>query len=102
MEKVEEIVIVGGGIAGLTTSLGRDGAILWAMPPPPPKKILEKKGSIYITYRFKQFCPYKIRLAPLNKIFDPFKQNEKAQETFTYLKSQTKQISKPKKISPTT
>ena len=49
MEKVEEIVIVGGGIAGLTTSLGRDGAILWAMPPPPPKKILEKKRE-YIYY----------------------------------------------------
>ena len=103
MEKVEDIVIVGGGIAGLTTSLGRDGAILWAMAhPPPKKKFWKKKGSIYITYRFEQFCPYKIRLAPLNKIFDPFKQNEKAQETFTNLKSQTKQISKPKKISPTT
>ena len=70
--------------------------------PPSPPNFGKKKGSIYITYRFEQFCPYKIRLAPLNKIFDPFKQNEKAQETFTNLKSQTKQISKPKKNSPTT
>ena len=62
----------------------------------------KKKRSIYITYRFEQFCPYKIRLATLNKIFDPFKQSEKDQGTFTNLKSQTKQISKPKKISPTT
>ena len=75
---------------------------LWGHGSPPPK-ILEKKKkrSIYIniTYRFQQFCPYKIRLAPLNKIFDPFKQNEKSQETFTNLKSQTKQISKPKKLA---
>ena len=72
-------------------------------PPPPPHtpQIFEKKKkrSIYITYIFEQFCPYKIRLAPINKIFDPFKQNEKAQETFTNLKSQIKQISKPKKLA---
>ena len=49
MEKVEDIVIVGGGIAGLTTSLGRDGAILWAMPPPPPtQKNFGKKRGVYI------------------------------------------------------
>ena len=68
--------------------------------PWPPPKFWKIREHIYrLLTDLSNFCPYKIRLAPLNKIFDPFKQNEKAQETFKNLKSQTKQISKPKKLA---
>ena len=80
MEKVEEIVIVGGGIAGLTTSLGKDGAILWALPPPPPppKKILEKKRGVYILLTdLSNFAHIKLDLPPSTKSLTPLNKMKK-------------------------
>ena len=79
MEKVEDIVIVGGGIAGLTTSLGRDGAIFWAMaPPPPPKKKFGKKRRVYILLTdLSNFAHIKLDLPPSTKSLTPLNKMKK-------------------------
>ena len=86
----------------ITICISRDGAILWLWGAMAPPKFWKIREYIYrLLTDLSNFAHIKLDLPPPppNKIFDPFKQNEKAQETFTNLKSQTKQISKPKKLA---